>query len=100
MNPDYNLAYIQSMGLPAPTLAQWGAIFPELVGGFALAVGYRTSIVAAAMALFSLATALIFHQDFSDPNQQIHFFKTLVISGGKLLLVAFGPGVLAVDSRC
>ena len=37
------------------------------------------------------------HTHFSDPNQMIHFLKNLAMSGGFLLLVAFGAGDWSVD---
>jgi len=96
-NQEYVLGYINSFGLPAPTLALWGAIFVELVGGLALAVGFKTRIVAIFMAVYSIVAAFIFHTDFADPNQMIHFFKNLAMTGGLLQLVAFGAGPLALD---
>jgi len=96
-NQEYVLGYINSFGLPAPTLALWGAIFVELVGGLALAVGFKTRIVAFLLVIYTLVAGLIFHTAFHDPNQQIHFFKNLAMAGGLLLLVAFGAGPVALD---
>jgi len=55
--------------------------------------------VAAALALFTLATALLFHVNLADQNQFIHFFKNLAITGGLLQVVAFGAPRLSLDSR-
>ena len=51
------------------------------------------------MALFSLATALFFHNHFGDKNQMIHFLKNVVMAGGLLQIAYFGAGAFSLDSR-
>ncbi len=97
--PAAMIAYISSVGLPFPTLALAGAIAVEVGGGIALILGYRTRIVAAILALFSIATALAFHNALADQNQFIHFFKNIAMAGGLAQVVAFGAGRLSLDAR-
>ena len=97
--PAATIAYIQSAGLPAPRLAFAGAAFVEMVGGLTLIAGYRVRLVAAVLALFSVATALGFHAQLGDQNQFIHFFKNIAMAGGLLQVVAFGGGRLSLDAR-
>ena len=97
--PSATIGYIASAGLPAPTLAYGVALATELGGGLLLVLGYRTRLVAAALAVFAIATALGFHHDFADQNQFTHFFKNLAMAGGLLQVVAFGGGALSVDAR-
>ena len=54
--PAATQGYIAAMGLPAPLLAYIGAIVVELGGGLLLLAGYRTKLIAAALALFSVVT--------------------------------------------
>lgn len=98
-DPAGTIGYIQSVGLPAPQLAFLVAVVVEIGGGLALIVGFRTRLVAAALALFSLATAFGFHSDIGDQNQFIHFFKNIAMAGGLLQIVAFGAGRLSLDAR-
>ena len=63
-----------------------------------LIAGYRVRFVAIALAVFSLATAVSFHNDFADQNQMIHFRKNLMIAGGLLQIAAFGSGALSLDT--
>ena len=98
-DPAGTIGYIQSVGLPAPQLAFLGATILELAGGLALIVGFRTRLVAAALAAFTLVTAFGFHAQLSDQNQFIHFFKNIAMAGGLLQVVAFGGGRLSLDSR-
>lgn len=91
-DPAGSMAYIVSVGLPLPVVALSGAIVVEIVGGLLLIAGYRLRLVAAGLALFSLATALVFHHALGDQNQFIHFFKNVAMAGGLLQIVAFGKG--------
>ena len=68
-------------------------------GGLALLVGFQTRLVAAALAIFTLATAVLFHNNMADQNQMIHFMKNLAITGGLLQVVAFGAGAFSLDNR-
>lgn len=93
------IGYIESVGLPFPTLALAIAILVEVVGGIALILGYRTRLVAAGLALFSVATALAFHNELADQSQFIHFFKNIAMAGGLLQVAAFGAGRFSLDTR-
>jgi putative oxidoreductase len=90
---------IGAVGLPFPPLAYAVAVAVELGGGLLLVAGYRTRLVATALALFSFATAVFFHSNFADQNQMIHFLKNVMIAGGLLQIVAFGAGALSLDNR-
>ncbi len=98
-DPAGTIGYIASAGLPLPQLAFAGAAVVELVGGWALVLGYRTRLVALALAVFSILAALSFHSALSDQNQFIHFFKNIAMAGGLLQVVAFGGGRLSLDDR-
>jgi len=41
----------------------------------------------------------VFHSQFADQNQLIHFLKNVAIAGGLLQVAAFGAGALSVDGR-
>ncbi len=97
--PAMTIGFIQSVGLPFPTLAFGTAVLVELVGGAALVLGYRTRLVAGILAIFSLATAISFHANLADQNQFIHFFKNIAMAGGLLQVVSFGAGRLSLDAK-
>lgn len=92
-------AMIAAAALPVPPLAYAVAVAIELGGGLFLVAGYRVRPVAAAMAVFCLATALSFHTNFADQNQVINFLKNVMMAGGLLQIVAFGAGPLSLDDR-
>lgn len=97
--PAATQGYIASAGLPAPLLAYLAAVVIEVGGGILLVVGFQTRIVAAVLALFTIAAAVSFHANFSDQNQMIHFLKNISMAGGLLQVVAFGAGALSFDTR-
>ena len=90
---------ISAVGLPFPPLAFAVAVAAELGGGLLLIAGYRVRFVAVALAVFSLATAVSFHNDFADQNQMIHFLKNVMMAGGLLQIAAFGAGAISLDNR-
>lgn len=98
-NPAGTIGYIQSVGAPLPEVAYAIALFVELVLGVALLVGYQARWAAAGIALFTVATAFLFHFNLADQMQQIMFLKNLTITGGLLLVVAFGAGAYSMDNR-
>jgi len=92
------IGYIESVGLPFATLGLALAVVVELGGGVMLALGIKTRLVAAALAAFSVVTALVFHNALGDQNQLIHFMKNIAMAGGLLQVVAFGAGAYSVDA--
>lgn len=97
--PAMTIGYIQSVGLPLPSVAYAIAALIEIVGGTALLLGYRTRVVAGVLFLFTLVTAAFFHNHLGDQNQFIHFFKNIAIAGGLLHVIAFGGGRVSLDGR-
>lgn len=97
--PGATIGYIQSAGLPFATAGLVAAIAIELGGGLLLALGIRTRLVAAALAGFSIVTALAFHNAIGDQNQLIHLLKNFAMAGGLLQVVAFGAGAYSIDNR-
>lgn len=98
-DPAAAMGYIASIGLPLPGVALAGAIAVEVGGGLLTAIGLYSRITALAMAAFSIATALLFHNALGDQNQMIHFMKNISIAGGFLQIAAFGAGAFSLDAR-
>jgi putative oxidoreductase len=87
--------YMESAGLPGALLPL--VIVLELGGGLALLFGFRARVAAAALALFSLASAIVFHADFGDQAQSVMFLKNVAIAGGLMMIVAAGSGAWSFD---
>ena len=86
------------MPLPAP-LSYAGAVAVEIACSLMLIVGFRTREAAAVLALYCVATAVVFHANSADPNNIIHFLKNVAMTGGLLQIVGFGAGALSIDNR-
>jgi putative oxidoreductase len=77
---------IRSVGLPGG-LALVVGLF-EIVAGLALVFGVLTRFFAILLALFCLAAAFFFHNQFTDPVQAAMLLKNVAIAGGLLCLTA------------
>ena len=97
MDPAGTMGYMQSVGLPGVLL--WPTIALEVLGGLAVAVGFKTRYAAIALAIFSIAAAVIFHRNFADQMQMILFLKNIAMAGGLLLLAAGGRTAYSMDNR-
>ena len=97
--PGATIGYIASVGLPLPVLGFLIALAAEIGGGILLLVGFQTRLIASLLAVFTLATAVFFHNNFADQNTMIHFLKNIMIIGGLLQIVAIGATSLSLDTR-
>jgi putative oxidoreductase len=79
-----------------PALAVIGTIALQLVAGIAIAVGWHARLGAAALGLFCLAAAILFHVNFANRNELLHFEKDLAIAGGMFVLMLRGAGDYSV----
>ena len=96
-DPAGNMSFMQSAGVPG--LLLWPTIALEILGGLAIAVGFKTRYAAFALAVFSVAAAFIFHRNFGDQMQMIMFLKNIAMAGGLLLLATSGVTAYSLDSK-
>jgi len=89
--------YLAQFGVPPLLLVP--ALILQVGGGLLVAVGWNTRLAALALSLFCISTAVIFHNQFGDSNEAIHFWKDLAIAGGFLVLAARGAGAFSLDSH-
>jgi putative oxidoreductase len=96
--------YIASAGLPAPQLLAVGAGVLEVVAATMLVVGWQARWAALALAAFTFAASVLFHNFWAMPAdqaflQQLMFMKNLAVIGGLLFVFAQGPGRVSIDAR-
>jgi putative oxidoreductase len=89
--------YMAKAGMPYTTFFLLGAIFLELVGSITIILGFLTRVGALMLLVFLIPTTLIFHGNFADHGQMIHFMKNVSMFGGCLFLLATGPGRFSID---
>ena len=94
--------YMETYGIPMPSLLLVFAILFELGGGALLLIGFQARLAALALVVFTVLATLIFHDFWSLAGaeremQFINFMKNLSMIGGLLLVVGFGSGPLSLD---
>lgn len=94
---DGTVAMIAAKGLPLPMVLAAATVALELVAGIALAIGFKARWAALALAVFSVLASVLFHAYWAVPAEQVRiqqlmFNKNLAVTGGLLLVFAFGPG--------
>ena len=90
---DYMISY------DVPTILAIPTIILEIVFPLFIIVWYKTRTSASVLFIFCIATAVIFHSDFSDQVQITSFLKNIAIAGGFLILLINGPGQLSLDKK-
>jgi putative oxidoreductase len=89
--------YMTKFGMPYTTFFLLGAIFLEVVGSITIVLGFLTRLGTFLIILFLIPTTLIFHTNFADAGQMIHFMKNVSMLGGCFILLGAGPGRLSLD---
>jgi putative oxidoreductase len=95
-NFDAASASVVKIGIPAFLLVPTIAL--QLVAGIAIAVGWHARLGAATLGLFCLATAILFHKNFANRNELLHFEKDLAIAGGMFVLMLRGAGTWSIET--
>ena len=84
-------------GFGIPGFLIYPAIVLEIILPVLVIVGYQARLASGVLAIFCVATAFIFHFDFSNQSQLVSFLKNLGLAGGFLFIVANGTKDWAVD---
>ena len=96
-NYEGTIEYMESFNVPE--LPAIPTIILEILFPLLLIIGYQTKLSALVLAIFTLATALIFHTDFTNQMQLISFLKNFAIAGGFLILFINGAGKYSLDYK-
>ena len=96
-NYEGTVDWMESFGLPGILIIP--AIILEIVGPILIILGYKAKISAALLSLFCIATAVIFHNDFSDQMQLGSFLKNIALAGGFLFIFINGTKDFSLDKK-
>ena len=96
-NYDGTVGWMESFGIPGILIIP--AIILEIVGPILIILGYRAKIAAGLLSLFCIATAVIFHNDFSDQMQLGSFLKNVALAGGFLFIFINGTKDFSLDRK-
>ena len=92
---DGSMNWMEGFGVPGFLI--YPAILLEIILPIFVIVGYRARVSAGLLAIFCLATAFIFHLDFSNQMQLVSFLKNIGLAGGFLFIVVNGTRDWSVD---
>ena len=87
--------YLGSLGLPgifAPLM-----ILIEIVGAVLLLIGFKTRLAAWMLALYSIFIALMFHNNFANPQELLSCLQYLAVAGGMLAIAANPASAWSID---
>ena len=96
-NYDNTITWMEGFGIPGFLL--WPAIVLEILLPIFIIIGYRTKISALILGGFCIATALLFHLDFTNQLQTIALLKNFGLAGGFLFIAVNGPKEWAIDKK-
>ena len=96
-NYEGTIGWMESFDMPGIFLIP--AIILEVGAPILIIIGYKVKISAALLSLFCIATAVIFHNDFSNQMQFISFMKNIALAGGFLFLVVNGAKDFSLDKK-
>ena len=96
-NYNSTVGWMEGFGVPGFLL--WPAIILEILLPLLIIVGYKTKFAAIILAIFSIATALIFHLEFTNQMQTIQLLKNFGLAGGFIFIAINGPKDWAIDKK-
>jgi putative oxidoreductase len=91
------LHYMTQAGLPFPEFLLVASGVIEILAAVAIILGWKARWGALALVLWMIPVTLVFHNPAAGQDAMIHFMKNVSMTGGLLLLFAFGPGALSVQ---
>jgi putative oxidoreductase len=89
------LGYMTKAGLPFPEVLLVASAVVETLAAAAIIAGWKARWAALALVAWMIPVTLTFHNPAAGQDAMIHFMKNVSITGGLLLLFAFGPGALS-----
>jgi putative oxidoreductase len=84
IGPKPVLEHMQQEGVPRVLFP--AVIALEIAVGGALLIGWHTQIAAGILAIFCIATAVVFHRNFKERTERAHFFKDIALAGALTIL--------------
>ena len=97
MNYESTISFMEGFGIPG--LLLWPTIVLEIILPILVIIGYKTQIATILLAIFCIATAVIFHFDFSNQMQLVALLKNFGLAGGFLLIALNGPKQFSMDRK-
>ena len=91
------MGWMEGFGIPGFLL--YPTIALEIILPLLIIIGYQARLAAGLLAIFCLATAFIFHNDFTNQIEMISFLKNIGLAGGFLFILANGTKDFSIDKK-
>lgn len=85
--------YIASVGLPFASVIFWLSTLIEVGAALALVFGFRTSLAAWTLLVYTGLATVLFHNNLADQMQFTMALKNLAIMGGLLYVIIYESGM-------
>ena len=94
---DGTMGWMEGFGIPGFLL--YPTIALEIILPLFVIIGYQARLSAGLLAVFCLATAFIFHNDFTNQMEIMSFLKNFGLAGGFLFILANGTRDFSIDRK-
>ena len=94
---DGTMSWMEGYGIPGFLL--YPTIGLEIILPLFIIIGYNARLSAGLLAVYCVATAFIFHYNFTDQMQTIALLKNFGLAGGFLFIVANGTKDWSIDKK-
>jgi putative oxidoreductase len=94
---DGTMGWMEGFGIPGFLL--YPTIALEIILPLLIIIGHQARLAAGLLAIFCLATAFIFHNDFTNQIEMISFLKNIGLAGGFLFILANGTKDFSIDKK-
>ena len=94
---DGTMSWMEGFGIPGFLL--YPTIALEIILPLFIIIGYQARLSAGLLAVFCLATAFIFHNDFTNQMEIMSFLKNFGLAGGFLFILANGTRDFSIDKK-
>ena len=93
MKLDLHTGILAKKGVPMPRVAMWIAVAAEILGGASVALGVFPALGAAALALFTLAATVLYHNFWAMQGEERashlnSLVSNLALIGAFLIVIA------------
>ena len=97
------LGLFASLKIPLVPIALAVTVLIEIGVGLCIAAGYQARLAAVVQFLYLIPVTCMLHnfwafQGLQRQDQMAHFLKNLGLMGAMLLIAAYGPGAISVDT--
>jgi len=90
---DLHTSILEKKGVPMPRVAMWIAVAAEILGGASVALGLFPALGALALAVFTLAASVLYHNFWAMQGEERashlnSFVSNLALIGAFLIVIA------------